>query len=234
MNKRICNYCWLGRIDYLQAWELQKELAAEVAAGGPDILLLLEHPPTYTLGRRGNESNLLVSRQTLQDRGAVLIHSDRGGDITFHGPGQLVGYPIIDLARQGSGISGYLRMLEETLIRSLGGCRISAGRIEGYTGVWVAQEKIAAIGVKITARRVTQHGFALNLNTDLSYFGLITPCGITDKGVTALSRLQGREVSLPDFSRRVAADFGEIFDKEMVEIEPESLSATAGCEAPSK
>ncbi len=234
MARQICNYCWLGRMDYLRARELQQRLAAAVAAGGPDILLFLEHPPTFTLGRRGGESNILVSRQTLLDRGAALIQTDRGGDITFHGPGQLVGYPIVDLARHGTGISGYLRMLEEMLIRALGCCEIEAGRIDGYTGVWVEQEKIAAIGVKITARRITQHGFALNVNTDLSYFGLITPCGIKDKGVTVLSRILGREVSLPDFSRRVAADFGEVFGREMIEIEPESLLAITGPEEPSK
>ncbi|MFZ2446197.1 MAG: lipoyl(octanoyl) transferase LipB [Syntrophobacteraceae bacterium] len=222
-HKNTCRFCRLGSVDYMRAWELQKELAAVVAAGGPDVLLLLEHPPTYTLGRRGGEANMLVPRKSLISRGAAVVDTDRGGDITFHGPGQLVGYPIFDLVRLDTGIGRYLRSLEEALIRALGAFDVSADRCEGYTGVWVGDEKIAAIGVKITARRITQHGFALNVNTDLDYFSHIVPCGIKDRGVTNLRRVLGREVALDDVAGHVAEAFGAVFGREMIETGPDCL-----------
>ncbi len=213
-SDHTCRFCRLGRVDYMRAWELQRELAAVVAAGGPDVLLLLEHPPTYTLGRRGGEANMLVPRESLVSRGAAVINTDRGGDITFHGPGQLVGYPIVNLIRLDTGIGRYLRSLEEALIRALGALDVAAGRCEGYTGVWVNNEKIAAIGVKITARRITQHGFALNISTDLDYFSNNVPCGIKDRGVTNLCRVLGREIALDDVASYVADAFRDGFRQE--------------------
>ncbi len=220
---KICIYCRMGRVDYMQAWELQKKLADLVAAGGPDTLLLLEHPPTYTLGCRRGESNMLVPRDRLVSLGAAVINTDRGGDITFHGPGQLVGYPIVNLERMQTGPGTYLRLLEDTIVRALAELNVSAGRCGGYTGVWVGNEKIAAIGVKITASGITQHGFALNLNTDLDYFSHIVPCGIKDRGVTTLSRIVGHEVSLHDFATTVAGAFGASFDRKMVEVSCDEL-----------
>jgi len=152
-----------------------------------------------------------------------VVHTDRGGDITFHGPGQLVGYPILNLTRLGTGIGRYLRSLEEALIHTLGSYGVNAGRVEGYTGVWVSDEKIAAIGVRITARRITQHGFALNVNTDLSYFGHIVPCGIRDRGVTALDRILGRAIGPPDLVRPLTDAFGAVFGRDMVQISPNTL-----------
>ncbi|MGA2403327.1 MAG: lipoyl(octanoyl) transferase LipB [Syntrophobacteraceae bacterium] len=218
-----CRYCLMGRLDYMRAWELQRKLAERVLSEDRDVLLLLEHPPTYTLGLRGGEANMLASREFLVRQGAAVINVDRGGDITFHGPGQLVGYPILNLAKLGGGIRKYLRSLEEVLILTLESFGVPAGRIDGYTGVWVKGEKIAAIGVKVTARRITQHGFALNVNTDLSYFNRIVPCGIRDRGVTALAGLICREIPLASVAAVLAEAFGTVFGKEMIEIAPDEI-----------
>jgi lipoate-protein ligase B len=220
-----CRFCWLGEIEYRRAWDLQKGLAAEVAAGTfPETLLLLEHPPTYTLGRRTRESNLLVSRSALIARGMAVYDIDRGGDVTFHGPGQLVGYPVLDLARRKLGAGNYLRALEETLIRSLGAYGVQAARNHGYTGVWVGGEKIAAIGVKIDVKGVTQHGFAVNLATDLTYFSHIVPCGIKDKAVTSLSKVIGRQVVPADMIGPVTESFAAVFGTAISEIVAGELS----------
>ncbi len=223
MGNNVCHSCFLGRIEYMQARELQKQLADAVAAGSPDTLLLLEHPPTYTLGVRGSDAGLLIPRESLLRQGAAVYNVDRGGDVTFHGPGQLVGYPVLNLAKLGTGIRLYLRFLEEVMIRALRSFGLSAVRIDGYTGAWVNDEKIGAIGVKITSKRITQHGFAFNANTDLSYFGHIVPCGIRDKGVTSLSRILGHDVPLPQLAAIIAEHFGYVFEKEMVEIHPDML-----------
>ncbi len=209
----------------MRAWELQKSLAALVASGSGDFLLLLEHPPTYTLGLRGSEDNMLVSRESLVREGSAVIDVDRGGDITFHGPGQLVGYPVLNLARLGGGIRKYLRSLEETLILALESFGVEGNRVDGYTGVWVKGEKIAAIGVKVTAKRITQHGFALNVNTDINYFSRIVPCGIKDRGVTTLARQISREIPLAEISGVVAGAFGTIFGKDMIKISPDEVLA---------
>ncbi len=222
-SQEICLCCRLGRVDYLQAWELQKKLAYLVAGGAPDTLLLLEHPPTYTLGRRRGESNMLVPRERLISLGAAVINSDRGGDITFHGPGQLIGYPVLNLDRMQIGPGNYLRSLEDTIVRALADVNVHAGRCDGYTGVWVGDEKIAAIGVKITAKWVTQHGFAINLNTDLDYFSHIIPCGIKDRGVTTLSRIVGHEVCPEEFVGHVAEAFGVVFNRKLVEVSGDEL-----------
>jgi len=195
---------------------------------GQDVLLLLEHPPTYTLGLRGSEANMLVSREALVREGAAVINIDRGGDITFHGPGQLVGYPILNLAKLGGGIRKYLRSLEDALILTLESFGVRAGRIDGYTGVWVEDKKVAAIGIKVTAKRVTQHGFALNVNTDLDYFSRIVPCGIREMGVTRLAGLIGMELPLAGVAANFVQAFGTVFGKEMIEIQPGSILQNEG------
>lgn len=222
-GEAVCRFSLLGRLDYAPARELQKSLAEKVLSNGEDILLLLEHPPTYTLGLRGSEDNLLASREALAREGAAVINVDRGGDVTFHGPGQLVGYPILNLAKLGGGIHKYLRTLEQALVLTLESFGVKAGTVDGYTGVWIGDEKIAAIGVKVTGKRITQHGFALNVNTDLDRFCRIVPCGIKDKGVTSLARLTGQKTSLRKVALAFARSFGTVFGKEMIEIAPDSV-----------
>lgn len=188
---------WLGRTPYMPVWQRQQTLAAAIAAGDePERLLLLEHEPTYTLGRRTDPANLLLDETALRQGGFAVHHVDRGGDITYHGPGQLVGYPLLRLAeRQGTAepdLHRYLRDLEEALICTLAAWGVTAGRFPGYTGVWVAEptpQKIAAIGVKVTGGGVTAHGFALNVAVNLAHFDHIVPCGIREYGVTSLHRL---------------------------------------------
>src|ERR671923_1322099 len=170
-NHRICQVIRAGTLEYMAAWARQRELVARRSSGAiGDTLMLVEHPHTYTLGRATKDGHLLVSPAALAEQGVALVESDRGGDITYHGPGQVVGYPILKLSRHGGDLLRYLRMLEETLIVALGGYGVHAGRIAGLTGVWVGQDKIAAIGVRLSASGVTHHGFALNVTTDLRYF----------------------------------------------------------------
>ncbi len=202
---------WLGRLSYAEAWDLQRAFWRSRVEGrsADDYLLLLEHPPVYTIGRNGTDDNLLVPHDTLGARGAELFHIDRGGDITFHGPGQLVGYPIVGLA-DSKQIVPYVRKLEAALIAALGDLGIRAWAEDGYTGVWTEQGKVAAIGVRVS-RGVTMHGFALNVSTDLSWFGLMHPCGITDRPVTSVSQLMGRAVSIEEVIGRVYERFAEVF-----------------------
>lgn len=225
MQHNVCHVCRLGRVEYSRAWALQRRLAEARAEGAiPDTLLLLEHPPTYTIGKRGNEANILVSRDVLLEEGIELFHVDRGGDITFHGPGQLVGYPILSLADRPGGPSRYLRDLEQVIITGLEDFGVSAGRIPSLTGVWVKDEKIAAIGVKITARRVTIHGFALNVSTDLSHFARIIPCGIREKSVTSLGRFLNRSVTVQEAGKSICSAMGEVFGLDMTDISPNLIS----------
>lgn len=198
-----CHLIQLGEIEYHAAWDVQRQLAAARAEGRiSDVLLLLEHPHTYTLGRSGKLEHLLLDEQERAARGVQVVEVDRGGDITYHGPGQLVAYPILHLGKADptgrlptGDYVGYLRRLEEVLIRTAGEFGIEARREEGYTGVWVdcpaGPEKIAAIGVRVSAGGVSMHGTALNVTTDLSYFGGIIPCGIPDRPVTSMQRLLG-------------------------------------------
>lgn len=217
----------LGRVEYLEAWDLQQGLAQARQAGAiPDVLLLLEHPPTYTIGRSGRQQDVLLTEDELARRGIAVYEVDRGGEVTYHGPGQMIGYPILDLQAQGRDVHRYLRGLEEVLIQALADLGIASDRWPGYTGVWVGQEKIAAIGVHIS-RWVTWHGFALNLNTDLSYFDHIIPCGIPDKGVTSVARLLGRPVSWNDFARAVLNHFSQQFHLTLQEISPEEVLSLA-------
>jgi lipoyl(octanoyl) transferase len=203
----------LGVVPYGDALALQRSLVEQRRAGTVgDTLLLLEHPHVVTLGVRGDggRSHLLASPETLAARGVELHEGGRGGDITYHGPGQLVGYPIVDLKPDRCDVHRYVRDLEEVLIRTASDYGIEATRVEGLTGVWVGDEKLAAIGVRI-ARWITSHGFALNITADLDYFKLIVPCGIADRGVTSLSRLLGRRIDTAEVAGRVTSHFANVF-----------------------
>jgi lipoyl(octanoyl) transferase len=211
---RSCQLRELGRIEYGAAFELQQQLVADrKTASIPDQLLLLEHPHVITLGRNGQMQNLLAGEEVLRRAGISFYPTDRGGDITYHGPGQLVGYPIMDLRDWKRDVGAYVRGVEQAIIDTLADFGIAAGRIPKLTGVWVGERKIAAIGVHIS-RWVTSHGFALNVNTDLSYFQYIVPCGLT-KPVTSLAQL-GRKTDLAEVSERLASHFGCVFDCEML------------------
>ncbi len=229
----ICRVEWLGpEQGYWETWALQKRIAAERLAGTrPDTLLLLEHPPTLTLGRSADAAHILADRDTLARDGIAVVESDRGGDVTYHGPGQLVGYPILNLREppHQPDLHAYLRGIEEALIRTVGMFGIDAGRFPGNTGVWTGlgtahPEKVAAIGIK-TSRWITQHGFALNVCPNLAHFDLIVPCGIHDYGVTSLSRLLGREVSVVETLPIVIAQFAHVFGLECVRSEGIGLCA---------
>ena len=199
---------------YAEALALQRSLVEERRFGHiGDTLLLLEHPHVITLGVRGDggRSHILATDEALAARGIEVFEAGRGGDVTYHGPGQLVGYPIVDLNPDRRDVHRYVRDLEEVLIRAARDYGIAAERVEGLTGVWVGREKLAAIGVRI-ARWVTRHGFALNVNANLDYFSLIVPCGIADRGITSLSRLLGRPVELDETAERVAGHFANVFD----------------------
>jgi lipoyl(octanoyl) transferase len=203
----------LGVVPYGNALALQRELVAERQANRiGNVLLLVEHPHVLTLGARGDggRSHILASPETLASRGVEVCETGRGGDVTYHGPGQIVGYPILDLKPDRCDVHRYVRDLEEVLIRVAADYGLSAARSAGRTGVWAGVEKLAAIGVRI-ARWVTSHGFALNVTTDLTYFDLIVPCGIADCGVTSLARLLGGEIDLKGVEDRIADRFVEVF-----------------------
>jgi len=201
----------LGLIPYREAWELQRRLAEQRRAGEvPDTLLLLQHPHTYTIGRSGSRDHVFLSDVQLAARGITCLEVDRGGDVTYHGPGQLVGYPIVDLGLKPD-VGAYLRALEACLMAVLADFGIAAGRLPGFTGVWIeGQRKIAAIGVKV-ASGITTHGFALNVTTDLSLFAHILPCGIRDKGVASMASELGRAPDMTAVEDAVAARFPERF-----------------------
>lgn len=219
----LCEVWRLGRIPYAEAWALQNRLADIRGQGGRDRLLLLEHPHTYTLGSSGHDEHVLLSPEELEQRGIEVLHVDRGGDVTYHGPGQLVGYPIIQLERDNlrTDFVGYVRKLEQAIIALLADYGVVAKPIKGLTGVWVdtpdGEAKIAAIGVRINVRAVTKHGFALNLNTDMSYFEGIIPCGIRDKGVTSLAALLGAPVDETEAALRFVRHFGDTFGYTMID-----------------
>jgi lipoate-protein ligase B len=214
----------LGVVPYKQAWDLQAALVRARKAGEvPDQLLLLEHPHVYTVGRHGGFAHILLNEDELAARGIEVFEVDRGGDVTYHGPGQLVGYPIVDLRRQGVDAHRYLRGLEESLIRTLADYGVAAGRNPGLTGVWLGNDKIAAIGVRISGG-VTSHGFALNVNTDLAYFGHIIPCGLVGKGVTSLAKELGHPVPLAEVAERYAAHFAAEFELDLAVAEGSSVT----------
>jgi len=216
----------LGLVPYAEALELQKRLVdLRKAEEIPDQLLLLEHPPVITLGvkARSDRSHVLASPAALAEQGVELFETGRGGDVTYHGPGQIVGYPILDLRPDRCDVHRYVRDIEEALIRVAGGFGIAAGRTAGLTGAWVGNDKLAAIGVRIS-RWVTSHGFALNIGTNLSHFNLIVPCGITGKGVTSMERLLGRPVELAEVETAIVQALGAVFEREPVD--PATTPAT--------
>jgi len=205
----------LGLVSYEAALELQRQLVEDRKAQRiPDQLLLLQHPPVITLGVKGRDDrgHVLAGPDELARQGVEIFQTGRGGDVTFHGPGQLVGYPILDLNPDRRDVHRYVRDLEEVLIRVAGSFGVAATRQPGLTGTWVGNEKLAAIGVRI-ARWVTSHGFALNVATDLSHFDLIVPCGIRDKGVTSLERLLGRAVPMTEVEIATVKAFESVFSR---------------------
>ena len=222
----------LGLIEYDAAWELQRRLVAARKAGAvPDVLLLCEHPHVITLGRNGNLGNLRASGQMLHQMGVSFFETDRGGDITYHGPGQLVGYPILNLAEIRRDVAWYMRSLEEAMIRATAEFGIPSMRVAGRTGVWIdvpaesgGEEKLAAIGVHLS-RWVTSHGFAYNVSTDLHYFDLIVPCGIEDKRAASLEKILGRGVKMEEVSPRIAAHLGELLGLDLRPAHRDDLDA---------
>ena len=204
----------MGCVSYADGLRLQETLVAERRGGRvADTLLLLEHPPVVTRGRRSDPEHLLVSREELKRRGVELFDVGRGGDVTYHGPGQLVGYPIVALEAERRDAHRYLRDLEEALIRTAADYGITAGRTDGWTGIWVGERKLAAIGVRLNTRWITSHGFALNVTTDLRSFASIVPCGIHDHGVTSLAELLGRAPDLREVAARAATHVAEVLSR---------------------
>ncbi|HNW97156.1 MAG TPA: lipoyl(octanoyl) transferase LipB [Bacteroidales bacterium] len=222
------SYKNIGLKGYQEAWDFQKELHEKVlnsrASENDSInknnsinfLVLCEHPHVYTLGKSGSINNLLVNNEFLKEKGATFFNTDRGGDITYHGPGQIVGYPIIDLNYFGIGVKEYVHKIEESIILTLKEYKISTERLEGATGVWIDSQtkkarKICAIGVKVS-RGITMHGFALNVNTDLSFFNLINPCGFTDKTVTSMEKEFCRKIDFEEVKQHYIKNFAKVFD----------------------
>ena len=206
----------LGRIRYADGLELQQRLVDDRQTGRlPDHLLLLEHDPVFTLGRNARRENVLLGEEALRARGFEVYESGRGGDVTYHGPGQVVGYPILELPPERRDVHRYVRDLEDVMIRACADFGVPASRVPGLTGAWVGNDKIGAIGVRI-ARWVTSHGFALNVSSDLSAFDLVVPCGIRERGVTSLERLVRRPVPLGDVMDSLTRHFAAVFELEVV------------------
>lgn len=223
-----CHIIDLGLIRYAAAVTMQERVVTARKAGAiGDVLLLCEHPHVITLGRNGNRENLLASENVLKQKGVELHETNRGGDVTYHGPGQLVGYPILDLGAIRKDVRWYVRMLEEVMIRATAEFGIDAGREEGKIGVWVGDagrsEKLAAIGVHLS-RWITSHGFAYNVSTDLRYFDLMVPCGIAGRKATSLEKLLGRAVGREEPSEKITRSFGEIFGLEMKNTSPQHFT----------
>jgi lipoyl(octanoyl) transferase len=217
-----CNIYRLGRTEYRQAWDLQVSLAGSVHRGElPNCLLLVEHPHVFTKGRLSPPEQILLSAEELLDRGIKVYETDRGGLVTYHGPGQLVAYPVVSLRGWGGPLK-YVRTLERIIVEALACLGIAAGVEPGLTGVWVDDAKIAAIGVKVS-RGVAYHGFAVNVNTDLSFFDCIVPCGIADRGVTSISQLVGQPVDIALVDYYIACEFGRGMGFRMVEADAASL-----------
>jgi lipoyl(octanoyl) transferase len=215
------HYIDLGLKEYKAAWEIQEKYHHEIveakSSGNfePGKLIFCEHPHVFTLGKSGQQNNLLINDEFLKKINASYYQSDRGGDITYHGPGQIVGYPIFDLEALHSGVKEYIHRMEDSIIKTLADYNISASRLEGSTGVWLdvntpKARKICAIGVKVS-KAVTMHGFALNVNTDLNYFSYINPCGFVDKGVTSMKKELGKEISLSEVEDKLKNNFVELF-----------------------
>ncbi len=209
-----CTVYQLGLIDYIEAYNLQRELLRKrLDSEITDVLLLAEHPPTLTIGKSGKLENVLVSQEELAENGVPLVFTDRGGDVTYHGPGQLVGYPIIDLKNGRRDLHRYVHDLEEVIIRTLNDFSIRAGRDGGHAGVWVQGEEIAAIGLRVI-RWVSMHGFALNVNTNLDQFGLINPCGLPGIKATSISQILHQKIPMEAVTKRLVAHFLQVFDSQ--------------------
>jgi lipoyl(octanoyl) transferase len=218
---------WLGRTEYRAAWAMQRGLAeARRRDLAPDTLLLTEHPHTFTLGRRGTPEHILLDAQGLERRAVAVVPIDRGGDITYHGPGQLVAYPILHLERWGSDIVHYVRLLEEAGIAAAAAFGVTAERQPGNAGVWVGNDKLAAIGVRVS-RWVTTHGLALNVAPDLSYFADIIACGLHDRGVTSLERLVGAAPTMAEARAALIDAFGDVFGLDLTEYPPATVEGWA-------
>ena len=229
-SSRICRVIRLpGLTDYAEVLELQRGLGRARAQGviSDDLLLLVEHPDVITLGRGARESNVVAPDALLGEHGVEVHEVERGGDVTYHGPGQLVGYPVIDLNQHKKDLHWYLRQLEEVLIRTLAAFGVTGSRVQGYTGVWVGDRKIASIGVHVS-RWVTWHGFALNVNTDLARFDLIIPCGIEAVQMTSLSRETNRACTLDEVSDELTRHFGDVFDLVMQPSDMSDIAAGTG------
>jgi len=210
-----CAVYWLGMIDYQRAYEIQKKFLEERLVGRTDdALLLLEHTPVITLGKSGKLENILVSQEELAALGVSLVFIDRGGDATYHGPGQLVGYPIMDLRRREKDAHRYLRNLEEMLIRTLGDYGIKAGRDRSHAGVWYDNQEIAAIGLSLK-KWITMHGFALNVNTNMAHFSLINPCGFKNRKAVSMKEVLGRELPMDAVRERLLAHFADAFNVQL-------------------
>jgi lipoate-protein ligase B len=218
-----CIVLWYERIRYSQALDLQMRICESKKNGfDTDVLLLLEHPPVITMGRSGNLKNLLIDENELKARGIEFWNIDRGGDITFHGPGQLVGYPILSLKPGERDVRRYMRNLEESLIRLLALFDIEGFRDKKFTGVWTKEGKIGAMGVHIS-RWITRHGFALNVNTDLSHYNLIVPCGIVGKSVTSMKKVLSQQVEMREVVDHYIKEFGVVFNRRMIGMSEQSL-----------
>ncbi|MBK7107349.1 MAG: lipoyl(octanoyl) transferase LipB [Ignavibacteriae bacterium] len=216
-TKRKLLVCDLGKIKYQQAWDIQKKYFNQRTLGNVnDILFFCEHTHTYTLGKVADKSNLLFDQNKLDENGIEVFEIDRGGDITYHGPGQIVGYAVLNLSDWKKDTHLYLRSLEEVIIDTCADYGITSKRIDKYTGVWIDNRKICAIGVKVS-RWITMHGFAFNVNTDLKMFDGIIPCGITDKEVTSLSKELSREINFYDAKMNIVNNFKEVFSYSTVE-----------------
>ena len=214
----VCNVSRLGTLGYQQAWALQLRLAQEIRDGQrPNTLLLLEHPPVFTKGRLSKTDHVLLTPQALEEKGIPIYETDRGGQVTFHGPGQLVAYPVVNL-REWGGPLKYVRTLERIIIDTLADFNLTAGLVDGLTGVWVGEAKIAAIGVKI-GRGVAYHGLAINVNTDLSYYDYIVPCGIEDRPVTSVAELLGGSVEMEQVRYSLTYHFGQGMGFKMTEAD---------------
>jgi lipoyl(octanoyl) transferase len=245
-QNRTVEFRHLGNIDYQEAWDYQSRLFDDIVEQKkanyslpveeqrlcPNYLLFCSHPHVFTLGKTGSFQHLLLNEQQMKDKGISFYKINRGGDITYHGPGQIVGYPILDLDNFFTDIGRYIRSIEEVVIRTLAEYGLDAGRIEGLTGVWLGYKtgevprKICAIGVR-TSRWVTMHGFAFNINTDLQYFNYIVPCGIKDKAVTSLAKEMGHEVDIKEVEEKLKRHFETVFECHLYESHSMSIGAQA-------